>query len=778
TRYRQRDPAALAPAALEQLLRCWAAAVADELPPPDGFPDRAAVDDALRTAVSARLSPAWIAYFEYFAAWNARNRGDLRALQQAAERLAGLARRFPELGNPPPRVLLLADLHRALGDFGSALAEVEQLQAALPDDQPGSARVRSNVLGLRSDILRETGRLEEAAQAMRKSLDLALADGDRATIENALLCDQAMALATGQFASSRDAILAQLAAIDPPDPVWRTTLLVFRGHAESGLAGSDPAGIARARATLDEARAHGSGHLQVRADLKRFDLALRAADIEGAEQASADCSASLGAARLATPPARDACEFIGLSTRLLLLRGAGAAELRAWQPRQQQALLELGREWQQQPAQRGGIGFLHLGQRRDLLDQGIGLELALARAEGRADGPVRALQLLLDLQAHTSLARARGAPACSVAFVQRGLLADGRAALVYLPARRATWVFVVDRQAVTARELPGDLAADEQLATFLSRLARAPTCKDDVRENVIASLARTGKLVRELLLPDDLPTRLAAYSGVTVVGADLLGGVPLEALPLEDGRLLGEVVPIDNTASLPLVTALASAATASAAPAGQHTDAAVLVLGCTQPSARVPEAPGLAGFPFPIAELRPGLADYARKAVVHSDAEVTRKALLGASFDDVDVLQIVAHEVHRRDGDRECGLLATDGVVWRSDLDARPVHGLVIVSSCGGGDGPGRIGEGEGFTSFVGAFLWNGARAVIASRNELQALDHLRLMARCHAHLARGDSPARALQQARSEMAMGSDLLARAQRALLQVSGAGQLPLL
>jgi hypothetical protein len=285
---------------------------------------------------------------------------------------------------------------------------------------------------------------------------------------------------------------------------------------------------------------------------------------------------------------------------------------------------------------------------------------------------------------------------------------------------------------------------------------------------VITSLASTGKAVRELLLPDDLPARLAKYSGVTVVGADLLGGVALEALPLENGKLLGEAVPIDNTASLPFVTALASAAKPV-----ERGRTAVLVLGCTQPAADVPDATGIAGFSFPEAQLRPVLAAYDKG---ESDFAVSRKRLLEASLGDFDVVQLVAHEVHRRDGDREAGLLVRDGVAWRTDFDNRIVHGVVIVSACGGGDGPGRIGEGEGFTSFAGAFLWNGARAVIASRNPLQTLDHLRLMARCHTHLAAGDSPARALQQARKEMAGDSDLLARTQRALLQVSGAGQVP--
>jgi len=750
------------------LLKLYASAVEEEAAPPPGFPPRAQVTAALREAATPALPPAWLAYFEYFAAWDARNGGNLDEIRQAGDHLEELARRLPQLTHyRQERALLLADMRRALGEFARALAEVDALADAFP--ATGAERLLSNAVGLRGEILRETGRLDEAAAATRRSLQLAVASGNTAAIERAVLRDLELAQVTGRYAASIETIAARLASLSSADPE-RGSLLVFRGYAESGLAGVDAEGLQRARTTLAEARPLVHGHLRTRADLKRLDLALRAGDVAGASAAAADCEADLGPALTADPLPRDAGELLGHTARLLLLRRADARALRAFAPRLHAAIGELGREWQNQPPRLGGIGFLHLGQRRDLLGSGIALELALARAEGRDDGAERAAQVLLDLQAHTSLARARRAAACTVAEVRRTLL-PGAGALLYLPTRAVTHAFLLLGDRTLYEELPGELESDDELQALLGLLLRAPGIAGEERANVVAAIDRSSRTASGLLLPRELGRLVPELTALTVVGADLLGGVPLEAMQLADGRLLGEVVPIDHTASLPLTVAQAAAARPT-----PPANSSLLVLACTAPAAGLPEAAGIQGFAFQRSDLEPAFAEYAHP-LVHCDAAVTRREVLDADLLRFDVVQVVAHGVRGAD-ERGGGLLVADGVVRRSELDGHAARGVVVVSACSGGEGPGRAGEGDAFTSIAGAFLWNGAQAVIASRHTLLALDHFELLALCHAGLAHGDSPARALQSARRRQAAGSDLLSRGQRALVQVTGAGQLPVI
>lgn len=756
-------------AGLERLLAALQKALERGTQPPPDAPPAPAIEQALRAAVTTKLPPPWHAYLEYLLASNACMLGDLAAIDRAARALEQLARSAPELTDyATPRALLLADLQRALGDFAPALAGVQRL---LRDPQlPADPALHSDALGLCSEILRETGRLDEAAALVAESLDRAKASGSPEAIEKALVRDQAMALATGRFLASRKVIEQHLATVDAKDTATRALLLVYRGYAESGAAETDPQMLSAAKATLDEARQLAKGHLQVRADLKRVDLALRAADVAAAGAALADCEHSLGPLPAQDPLPRDQSERISLVTRFLLLRKAPPAELRAWLPTQRRAQQALADEWQRQPPSRGGIGFLQLGQRRELLACGIALELSLAAAEQRTDGAARALQILVDLQAETSLARARGAAPCQVAALQRDLLGGNRGALVFLPSRQTTYAFYVDGKDVACFELCGYGTLAKACSTAAGRLARSPVAAGPERTLRNEALRTSLRAAAQQLLPAPLLARVLPLDGLTVVGADLLGGLPLETLLLEDGRLLGEVVPIDNTGSLPLALAL----TRSAPPASRG-QAKVLVAGCTEVAA--PSTAGVENFTFPAAELQPGLSQLPG-ATVLCDAQVTRGTLLGTRLQDYDIVHVIAHHVPGTGPTGAGRLVVHDGFVERADLDGHAVHGLAIVSACGGGQGPLRSGEGDAFTSVAGSFLWNGATAVIASRNELLVLDHLRLMQRVYAGLAAHATPARALRDARQAMAPDSDLLQRTNRAVVQVFGAGHVAVL
>jgi hypothetical protein len=766
--YLARPPAERDAGSLQQLLVQFEEAVFARVPPPAGFPTAAVVERDLRTAV-ATIDGQWQAFFEYTVATHACQTGDVEAMRRAAEGLAALAARLPDLQDyAVPRQTLLADLRRALGDSSTALALVDALleNPAVRADPA----THSRVLGIRGEVLRETGRLDDATEQTDLALERAHASGDPSAIEQALLRSFALALVTGRFVKVRDAIQQALADLPAEQRGTRAMLLVFRGYAEAGLADGDADWLATASATLAQARDLAAGHLRMRADMKRLDLALRAHDLDGAAAALADCEQSLGAPAATGFVSRDEGEIEGLRTLLLLRTGAGPDALRLAHGRLRRAVESLAEEWRRHPPERGGIGFLHLGDRRELLATAIELELALATAEGRADGPNRALQILLDLQAEASLARARGARRTTVAALQKDMLQAGHGAMVYLPCRRLTWVLAVDGELVHAFELPPARDVLHVCRQANALLVRPPNATGPERTSRNGALETALNGAALVLLPAPVRTWLEPLRALTVVGADLLDGLPLDTLPLADGRLLGEVLAIDHTGSLPFVAMVA--AQRRAAPP-KPPPLRLLLLGCTSPSDQVGGA--AERFAFPLEELAPGLEPF--DATVRVDAKATRRALLDAPLRDYDVVHLVAHHDSGSAEAPESGLLLHDGRVSRTDLVGRQVRGLVVVSACGGGQGPVRCGEGEAFASLAGAFLWNGADAILAAGVDLLALDHLRLLRHVHAALAQGASPARALQQARAALAPGSDLLARTQRTAVQVFGAGQWPL-
>ncbi|MBL8723037.1 MAG: CHAT domain-containing protein [Planctomycetes bacterium] len=754
---RQLPAAARTAEQLTELLMLHADAVLSDTATALDLAELATVEADLRTAVERLLPVEWLAFFEYHAAWLAWSQGDGTAMAQAATRLEALQARAPDLQfEKVRRQLLLADLQRALGEFGRATKLLDAVDPELRAAPAGQEALRSNLLGLRSEILRETGRLDEAAAAMAEALACAFASGDASAIARALFREHAIALATGRYGASLASIEQRLATLPANDPN-RATLLLFRGYAEAGQAGTDPEQLAQAAQTLAEARTLAGGHLRVRADLKRLDVALRAGDLDAATAAAADCETSLGSAATHTPPTRDGVEWIGLRTQLLLLRQANRTELAEWLPRQAAAEAELAREWRSQPALTGGIGFLQMGQRRDLLAAGIALRLALAAPEDATHGAAQALQVLLQLQLETSLARHRATPACTVAELQ-SILGPGHGVLVFLPGRLQSWVFLVDSASVHCESLPGNLASDSALQGMATAQARGPNLTAAARDFAIGELQRHGAAARERLLTATLAQRLLRLQALTIVGADLLGGVVLEALPLADGRLLAEALAIDHVGSLPLAVAAARAHRPK-----PHREARLLLLACTTPA-----------FVFPVESLANGRAAYA-EAMTSYDQQLTRRHWRELDLTQTTVLHVVAHGEPPSKDNPSPGVRFADGPLWREDID-RAMPALVIVSACSGGIGPARAGEGDSFGSMVGAFLWHGAGAVVASRRGLAALDHLRMMDLCHQHLAAGASIAAALRAARSSLAGTGDLLDRSHRAQVQVFGAGFLP--
>lgn len=751
---------------VETLVLAYEALVFGESPLPPGLPEFAELEATLRAAVAAKCNRRWQAFFEQAAATRCIGSGDVAQLASAVGFLDDfVAEPVDEPTTDTAVGLMLASLQRTLGDLAACFATLDLVGKRLGPRVPDNAWLHGDLAGELSEALRMTGRIDEASVAARDSLAIAMATGDQRTIQRALHRNQAVALATGRFQSTADDLTERLAAgtAAGAPPADLALLRLFLGYALAGLAGDDVTALREVRGVLDEARRAGDGHLRRRADLKRFDLALRSGDLEVAASIDAECGTSFGAIAPSPVPALDTWELVSLRARLALARGARGEALDEHASQLAAAVAAVAADWHSQPLQLGGTGFLQLPQRRDL----IGAAIDVAIAHDAENGIETALSILLGLQTCTSLARVHATPPCPVAELRASL--GHRAALVYLPTPTGTHAFLVEADGVRYERLPGDCGYDGAVLAMLEALAGvnlAGAPPDDTSE----ALLRCGQAARDRLLPAAWLPQLAASAGLTIVGAELLGGLPFEALPLDGDRLLGEVVPIDNTASLPL--AVATARRHQVRPAAQ---ASLLLFACTDPVPTATDAP-VASIRFPEEILLPAVADY-HPLTKRLAGQATAAALRDVRLADYDIVHFVLHAAGTRAEDREPGLLAYDGPVWRPELAAHPCRGLVVVSCCGGGRGPRRSGEGSGFHSLAGTFLWNGAEAVIASTRDLEARAHLQLLAACHRHLLTGSSPAAALRSARAECAQGHDLWTRCQAAMVQVLGAGQLPL-
>ena len=111
-----------------------------------------------------------------------------------------------------------------------------------------------------------------------------------------------------------------------------------------------------------------------------------------------------------------------------------------------------------------------------------------------------------------------------------------------------------------------------------------------------------------------------------------------------------------------------------------------------------------------------------------------------------------------------------------ADVQAIDVPELVILSACGAARSPFRRGE-DGVDHLGGAFLNAGARAVVLSHQDIEVESTVRMMGVFHTRLRAGDSPARALLEARRSLADDSGFDHPFFHSLIHVTGLGFEPL-
>lgn len=703
-------------------------------------------------------------YGAYFALTEAQLWVAIQRQDRALQCLEEFAREFPqEPVGVVERGLYLVDLLRALGRLDAARDRLDQLEPLMPTGDTTEVLVkRAHLHRTRAEVLRDLGLLAPAFEQIAVAMRLAESAGSRIEVVDARLVECDLLMASERADRALATAQELLAQVEPSERATRAAVLSAIGYAQASLSRSTPELLPKARESLRAAAELADGSLLARVLVKQVDVALRSRDLDEARTFARDGAVRLGIDRpdavIASP---DACELVHLESRILLAaQPADLPALRAQLPRQLRAARWLIDDWVRAKPSRDGIGFLHLATRRQIVATTVALECAAG--EDRQQGAEAALRLLLGLQARTSLARVSEAPDCDLATLRAELFDATSGALIYLPANEQSLLLAVDAEAVTVHQLAVDLGLNAAVRNLVHYASSSPVADVQRRELLESSLRQLGEQVAKLVLPDDVRARIAKWRALTVVGADLARDLPFEIVPFDGRHLLGEVCAIAYTPSL------AFNVHARRRQRGARVGAPTSLLACTAPSSELAQRHGVERFALPV-ELFGTLPE---SLVLRDGAKLAD--LRELDWQPRGIVHLVAHGV-RGSAAQGLGLAFADGVIWQSDLHDMRLAGCVLVSACGASRGVSRPGEGTAMASIAGTLLWQGASAVLVSRNDLVASDHLRLMGDVHRALAKGESLARALQSARASGA-GASLWQRVQLGLVQVIGDGHCP--
>ncbi len=395
------------------------------------------------------------------------------------------------------------------------------------------------------------------------------------------------------------------------------------------------------------------------------------------------------------------------------------------------ALLE---EWREVVPRAGGLGLARYLRERFALAE-------LVVATERADGALAALDLVFRVQSVGSLTRLLEGPRTSADDVRRELLGPAHGLLAYFPGRDRLLAFALD---------------DERVS--FAAVHVTPDAFDTADPDV--------------LLPAPIAAHVESWEHVAIVGHDALGGLALEALPLPDGGLLGDLVAISYLPSVSVGRVLA------ARPDRPKRSAVCLVTNAVHGAEVQDRHPGIRELTMSPGEIDALVAAHVPGSVrilTGDDATLARAVEAGS---DARVLHLFTHGIRDPARDVSAGLVLSpdvghDGTVWSEDLLEIAAPSLVVVTACGSGSGPQRVGDAE--SSHLGAALLRaGAVAAVVADTDLDQVEAHRLMTAFHRELALGVSVAEALRRARVELA--EDDAVERHRTLVHVVGLGHLP--
>ncbi len=538
----------------------------------------------------------------------------------------------------------------------------------------------------------------------------------------------------GRLALAQDASGAIVGLASLPGDVRSRALVVnaFARVKRELEDGSDHGGEAALRAAL----AHPllPSHERVRAHLALAELLVSRKDTEQVDDALAAARkdlAAIGGFEL-EGRAMEAARLAGLEGRRALDSGASPEERARRLEELREAWHVLIGSWADRPVRPGGVSFLQLRQRSEVL--GTLVRLCLAMED---EGPEAALAHVLEAQALGTLARYNRIPPPKLADVRTTLLTGRAGALVFFTTGAASHLFAVDGSAVVHEKLPprGELF---DLADLLS-------------ENV-ETLQEVAKDLGPTILTEAISARVREWDHVHVVGIGLVRDLLIEALPLAGGRALGLTLPVSHLPSLPVGVWL----TRRERERAPDFDLALMV-------ASEPNANAVSRSKKELVRIE--LSTDELDALVEGFPDERVKPYLGpravqsAIGDHVAFLHLLAHglaDEHSTDRERPAALVLAsmgsgdDGLLYCDEVEELDAPQVVFLSACGTARGPERLGD-DGVEHLGGAFLSAGADAVVLSSEALELRATLAFEAVFQRELADGATVAEALLAARRD---------------------------
>lgn len=419
----------------------------------------------------------------------------------------------------------------------------------------------------------------------------------------------------------------------------------------------------------------------------------------------------------------------------------------------------------------GGHGLLNYRDLRGVLSELIRLERLLD--PGRS-GIEKAYARVLSVERASSLGRRLGAPPVDLARLRSGLFGggDGHALVHFHFGPDRSDVFVVDGKEIVHQLLPPMDAVKAAVSDAVEELGRTPAAPAaPAAKRTTRATPKLAQLAADLF-PASVAERLRAGARLTLVGRELVGSIPFEALPSTDGVALGLRAEICDVPTVSVGVFLAQRARSAARPAVE--DAHLAWIG-------MPEQPKLSvGRDVAEAALAPFSSKQRRFDL---GAAATREALFAAA-PWAHSLVVFTHGKHDYERDDPATLLFQGGDtdpkarIGARELETFLAPPLTILMACGADLTLLRRGD-AGSAGFAGAILGGGQRAqcVVLSAHDLDSGAAAAMARWIHESLARGRSPSGALLDARRAMAASVELADPTYWALLRVVGAGHEPI-
>jgi len=357
--------------------------------------------------------------------------------------------------------------------------------------------------------------------------------------------------------------------------------------------------------------------------------------------------------------------------------------------------------------------------------------------DGQTSGARRALEWIYRAQCIGGVARGLGLERAGADLARdlAELATERRALCVLLSGRERSHLFVVDATSIRVSEL----ADGWSLRQLASRLANEATRA--VRAGGAADAFDAAAAALETVLaPSDL-AQLTRYEECTVVGDESVGHLPLALVRSANGGRLGEHVALAHAPSIPVAAELARRARSRGHSAAEKFNA--LLLGA-------PPAPA------DVAVDNARLERWRERLGPTSRLAVGANALpreLDARAGGFELVQVIAHGDYDVQRETRAGFVlwgegGEPSRVTSETVERAAAARLTALAVCRASQRPVMRGD-DGRAGLAASFVLAGSDCVLQTGIDLEVGAAVDLFERVSLHVARGESPARALMFAR-----------------------------